>query len=437
MGNHHKLSLPAAIFININIMMGSGVFINTIELARRAGILGGFLYLALALLLLPLIASIATLVNLHPSGGFYMFGSQEISPLFGFISSWSYFIGKLASTALTLHVAMTLLQQIFPVLASINILTLDLFILALFIFLNTLNLQTGKQIQYIFIIMKAIPILFAILGSLYLVSTATIITGMPPVWSGMAVSLPLVLYASTGFEAACSLSSRIKNAKRNAPIAIYTSFIIVLFLSFIYQFIFSLAIGIPLGLFDSYLQAFPSLLIRLFTNKFVMQKLLGLIYIAIACSSLGAGYGLIFSNNWNLYTLATHNHTFFKNFLTKFNSHHIPVACIFVEGAFVILYFAITKGAQLPLQQLGALGATIAYSISVLSLLFAKYKKPEIPIGWFIPILGLGNCIILTVSCISSFFVSGLFPLIVFSILLLLGVGMYFTTKSMNQSAQL
>ncbi len=435
MGNHHKLSLSAAIFININIIMGSGVFINTIELARRAGILGGFMYLAMGLLLLPLIASIATLVNLHPSGGFYMFGSQEISPLFGFISSWGYFIGKMASTALTIHVAMTLLQQVFPLLAFFNVLTLDLLVVALFIFLNTLNVHTGKRIQYLFISMKVIPLLFAILGGLYLVSTATIITGMPPVWSGMAISLPLVLYASTGFESACLISSRIKDAKRNAPIAIYTSFIIVLIIAFLYQFLFSLAVGIPLGMYDSYLQAFPALLVRLFTNKWLMQKLLGLIYIAVACSSLGAGYGLIFSNNWNLYTLATHNHLFFKNILTTFNRHHIPVACILVEGILILLYFAITKGSQLPLQQLGALGATIAYTISVLSLLAAKYNKPEISIQWFIPLLGLGNCLVLIASCISSFFVSGLFPLVIFLLLLLFGISMYFITKKKPQSA--
>lgn len=435
MEDRHKLSLPAAIFININIIMGSGIFINTIELARRAGILGGFMYLLMCLLLLPLIASIATLVNLHPNGGFYMFGKQEIGPLFGFISSWSYFIGKLASTGLSIHVAMTLLQQIFPALACIHVLSLDVFVLALFIFFNTLNLNTGKQIQYLFIFMKIIPLLFAILGGIYLFSTETIVTEMPAIWSGITISLPLVLYASTGFEAACSISSRIRNGKYNAPIAIYTSFLTVLLFSFLYQFIFSLAIGTPLGMFDSYLQAFPALIMRLFTNPYLMRKLLGLINIAIACSSLGAAYGLIYSNNWNLYTLAQHNHTFSKHMLTKFNQHYIPAGCILIQGLLVLLYFAITKGSQLPLQQLGALGATIAYSISVLSLLFAKYNKPHLTISWFIPLLGLVNCLFLVSSCISSFFVSGLFPLIVFSLLLLFGISMFFITKQRQQSA--
>ena len=41
MGNsqaqEYKLSLPTAILININIMLGAGIFINTATLSHRAG----------------------------------------------------------------------------------------------------------------------------------------------------------------------------------------------------------------------------------------------------------------------------------------------------------------------------------------------------------------------------------------------------------------
>ena len=95
-----KLSLPAAIIINMNIMLGVGLFVNTISLAKMAGIMSPFIYLFVACLMLPLVLTIAKLLKLHPGGSFYAFGAQEISPLFGFLASWSYFISKMASATL-------------------------------------------------------------------------------------------------------------------------------------------------------------------------------------------------------------------------------------------------------------------------------------------------------------------------------------------------
>jgi len=96
---NHKLSLLAAIFININIMLGTGFFINTVVLTKEAGSLSSSVYLVVALLILPLIMSMAKLLEYSPeSGTFYDFG-KYISPYFGFLSSWSYFTAKLCSSA--------------------------------------------------------------------------------------------------------------------------------------------------------------------------------------------------------------------------------------------------------------------------------------------------------------------------------------------------
>ena len=116
MTTEKKLSLPTAILINVNIMMGGGIFINTVELAKRTGLLSGFMYPLIGLLILPLIIAISRLIELHPSGGFYVFGQKEINPFVGFVSTWSYFIAKLASASLMIHVSMSLLTQIFPAL---------------------------------------------------------------------------------------------------------------------------------------------------------------------------------------------------------------------------------------------------------------------------------------------------------------------------------
>src|SRR3990167_9920914 len=96
----HQLSLFSAVIINLNIIIGSGVFINTAELAKRAGIFGALCYALVGLLLFPLILSFAQLLQLYPGGGFYSFCETSLNPFFGFLSTWCYFTTKLSSATL-------------------------------------------------------------------------------------------------------------------------------------------------------------------------------------------------------------------------------------------------------------------------------------------------------------------------------------------------
>ena len=74
MHQQHKLSFFAALLININIMLGTGVFVNTVLLAEKGCVWGGGLYLGAALIMLPLILCIAQLTRTHPGGSFYTYG---------------------------------------------------------------------------------------------------------------------------------------------------------------------------------------------------------------------------------------------------------------------------------------------------------------------------------------------------------------------------
>ena len=95
MSSSKKLSLISAIFINLNVMIGAGLFINTYDLSTKAGAAGFLLYPIIGLCMLPLIAITGKLVGLFPTGGLYAFG-KSYSPFLGFLSCWSYFFGKLA-----------------------------------------------------------------------------------------------------------------------------------------------------------------------------------------------------------------------------------------------------------------------------------------------------------------------------------------------------
>lgn len=426
MASEHKLSLATAILINLNIMMGAGIFINTVELAKRAGLLGAFMYPLIGLLILPLIIAIAQLVKLHPAGGFYIFAQREINPFIGYLSTWSYFIAKLASASLMIHVSVSLITQIFPALLTVaSIICYDLLVVTIFIVLNLLHMKTGSRIQFGFLGFKLIPILFVIGSGIIFFDLASIGT-LPIIWTGVTGSLPFVLYAATGFEATCALSSKIENAEYNGPRAILISFSTMMILVFLFQFLFYITLGTTLAAQSNYLGAFPALLQHLLpTNLPLAYKLQAFFNLAIASSALGGCYGILYSNNWNLYTLAQHKKIAGWQLLTRLNKHAIPYLCLAAEWLLCVGYITLTGGNQLILQPLAALGTTLTYTLSVFALWYAG-KRTNFFRGWkLVAITAIASCLVLIGACIRNFILAGIVPLIAFFLLLLFGLSFY------------
>lgn len=425
----HQLSLPLAILININIMLGTGIFVNTTVLAKRAGALGALGYIIVGFLMLPLVVSITHLLELYPAGGFYIFGRKELSPFAGFMSAWIYFTGKLASATLAIHTAVLLVQTVIPSWSSINPLYVDTVILCLFIALNMLHIRTGGAIQTLFIVFKIMPIAFILLVGVFFMQGAHFAPTYR-LWEGVPSILPLVLFAVVGFEAACSLSSKIKDARKNAPRAILISYAIVITIATLFQLIFYGILGDLFNTFKDYREAFPAFIQYLLPHSTHMQQIIsGILHLGIAMSALGGSYGIIFSNSWNLHTLAQHHHVFKSPLFMRLNKHQIPWLCVLVEGILGIVYIAITQGNQIPLQQMGALGSVGAYTISALALWHAQRNKHTTHTPAWLPICGLINCIMLAMSCVYGLYYSGSLSLLIFTGLLIWGIGMFGYTQ--------
>ena len=410
-------------------MMGAGIFINSVELSKRAGILGGFIYIIVGILLLPLIISIAQMVNLYPDGGFFTYAKQELSPLAAFVSTWAYFVGKLGSAILLIHTAFSLLMQIIPALSSVSIYVLDILVVAVFICLNMFNLKTGKIIQAWLMAFKLIPIFFVIFCGLFLLQPA-VVTTFPVVLEGIPTSIPLVLFAFLGFEATCSLSSNIVHAKRNGPLAIFISYAIVILFYFLYQFLLYAAVGPQLVTQQSYLATFPLLLKSLFAqlNVYGAQLFLN---IAVAASALGGSYGILYSNSWNLYMLARHKFVPFSGYLASLNQNQIPYVCVIIEGIICILYLLITGGNQIPLQLTSVMGSITAYTLSIIALWALAGKNAKlIEIPRWIIYCALINCAVLIGFCLRNVVLLGSWHMAGFFALLIGGTLIFQVTNS-------
>ncbi len=412
MSKVHKLSLFSIILININIMLGSGIFINTSVLTNLSGSLGALTYILVGIILLPLVLAITKLWEATKGGStFYHFG-LSVSPFFGFLNAWSYFLGKLCSFTLGIHVCVSLLQQIFPTLESYPTLAVDSIVIVLFTIFNLLNVKLGQSIQLSFLGLKLIPIFFVFFTSAFLFSGSSF-TPESFLWKNIPVGIPLVLFAFTGFEATCSLSQLLDNPEKNGPKAILISYGIVLLIATLLQFLFYADLGMALGKFtNGYLGAYPALLEKLTMTPSAKSSMLAALYIGIASSSLGSAYGIMYSNCWNLYTLGLNKHTFAPKLITLLNKHNVPYVCVIIEGLIALIYLAITYGQQIPLQQCGALGGIITYSLSMTALAIYYYRKNKSLT--LISTLSLISCTVLVGSFIWSVSKSGMSGLLLF-----------------------
>lgn len=420
MSTSHKISLQSAILMNLNIIAGAGIFINIINLTSKLSLLGGLLYLSVGLFMFPLIWVIAQLVKVYPVGGFYAF-ARPVSPLLGFVSTWAYFFGKLASVALYLNVVTIFLKLLFPsTLAQIPSLWICLAILAIYIYLNCQNLRIGLVIQKCFVAAKTLPILGLILLGIYNFDINIFSACQNVAFISFITMLPTVLYCFSGFEATCSISRNIENSEVNGPKAIFYSFFTIILVYIAFQTLVSMMIVTRIGQFSTYADAYPFLMTLVPVSAFIQTKLATLLSFLIGFSAMGAAYSVLFSNSWNLYTLAQYDHTIASGSVKTLNKHGIPVFAVLAEGLICCLFLWVTNGNQIPLQQISALGSTIPYTISTIAFLVLATGS-----RWA-GLLSLMTCAGFIVSCLISAISYNFIAIYLFGAMLLLGIFMYF-----------
>lgn len=413
--NSKKISLFTAVLTNLNVMIGTGIFINTSPLITYAGYLSPLSYLVVGLIMLPLILTINKLMIKHPGGNFYTFGKEGISTNWGFVSSWSYFIGKLASCSLMIHFFSLLIQNLFPILDSYRTVYLDIFVIILLTFLNCLNTKVGSVIQLLLFIIKLSPILFIITAGIW-VKDFSYCANFSKFNYNLLPTIPLVIYAFTGFEASCSLSSCIKNPEKNGPKAIIISFSLVVMLTILYQLWSYLAGGENLANLKDLTDFFGILATKYSSNITLQKNMSFFMQLAAAISALGAAYGVFYSNNRNLYNLAQEGHIYFSRYFMHYNSHHIPWLAVLAQAFVCIIYILSTSGNNIILQQIGAIGCTISYLISCRSLLKHGIKRN------FIALIGYLCSLLLLFLSLLSVWKTNFIGISIFGVIVLLGL---------------
>jgi len=395
-----KISLVTSILININIIIGAGLFINPRPLTLLSGKFGFLNYIIAALILLPIVLSIAKLAQANPTaGGLYVYAKKYLGSKAGFLCGWSYFLGKTTSAALLAHTFVTFFYRRIDMLQYIPILLLDCILIFFLIFINIIGVKIGGNIQYLFSAAKIIPILFVVFMGFALFNPNFFINSTTDL-NKFFSAIPLAVFAFLSFEIICSIGHMLKDPQKNIKRSILYSFFIVVSIATIFQVAIFGAMGNTLE--TTYEPV--KLLAGAIVNAFVF------------CSIIGGSFGSLTSNCWNLFTLAKDGKLPGKTILTKINKHHIPYTSLLFQGIIACALLFLTKD-QIPLQNMTVFGIVIAYLLNSISSVLQSKKKAKTAI---IPLFAVSSSCYIAFLCFKNIFLHGLS--FSFSAIFLLGI---------------
>ena len=386
-----KISLFTAILMNINIMVGAGIFIAPSIMAQKASFASFLGWPLVGILFFPVVWSIAQITKYFPGqSSFYNYSKNGINKTAGFITGWLYFLGYTSITS-TLIIAMqdTISEQFKLQIILENKILFYLIIVLFFCFLNLLSVSIISKIQNFVTIYKLLPIVFVILIFIFYWNPnfSINIANIPK----LKYALPFALFGFWGFESSCNISHLIKGDKKNAFLSIIIGFFIAVGTYTIFNFgILHIMNAENLAKYD----------VAGFANFLHIKSIIMLnLFNAIVCATViiayfSSAFGIFFSNSSNLHSMAKDNLFPFSNFVKKTNKNQRPSNCIWLMGIITLSFIYIIRSKEI-LTPICNLGTLFSFLLTLISLFLIQLKREPRRSKLIITILSFVSCYLL------------------------------------------
>lgn len=338
----------------INVIVGAGIFLNTVPIFNLLGSVSWLAYLLTGLLIIPVVYVTYSLSCLY--AGYNMIDLLAVS--FGersFFYAMMFALGKVGTSAIGLICMTKLLMEWIGAPFCIAFFSIFIF---LFLLLH-IGFHINKIFMFLILVLKLSIVLFVIGIFLYVWNREICIlsdnlvmlkNGFSLQSLGQAVSI--TVFAFSGFEALFSVTNLLANKKSGAFI-LGCSFVCALLLYLFYQY--SISYILTLCNMHGYEGSFIELMIYLgrCTVGGVKMPIYFMHYIefALMMAFCGVSYGLLYANSNNIYAILNKMRSF--SFL---QARLLLFFCLFLYvlvGSFNILY----------LQQFSTLATLFLYAL--------------------------------------------------------------------------
>lgn len=331
-----KINLFSATCLVAGNMMGAGVLMLPATLAKYGSYtFVGWTITSIGALCLALV--FARLSSWIPSsGGPYTFAMHVFGRFVGFQMAWSYWIFTWISNVALVVSGLAYLSIFIPEMTNTPFLSmsLGLFAIGLFTYLNTLDLKTFSFIQNLITIFKILPLLMFCLIGLYNFNLGVfqIKSELGPMDSIMQTAA-LTLWAFIGLESATIPSGNVESPKRTVYIATILGVSVA---SIIYVLsTYAMMNIVPISELSASVAPYVNATRLLFgdTASFAMA-LIGV------CSIAGTLHG------WTLILaqvpFSAAKSGLFPKIFTKKNKNNVPSTGLYIGGALMGIFFVLS-----------------------------------------------------------------------------------------------
>ncbi len=388
-----NLGLFSLWLLVVNGLVGAGIFGLPGGAARLAGEFSPLIYLFCALLILPILLSMAEMASyFRGSGGPVRYGTAAFGPFIGFQAGWLYYIARLVSFAANSVLLVNSIGYFWPAAASGS--SRVLLLTAIISSLTAVNILGSVRTMRSLALLTAVK--FLVLLLLVIAGIGYFGTAVLPDFNishlfgehqlDLAGATLLLIYAFVGFESVVIPAGEAKNPARDMPRALLLGLLLVTLLYIGIQLV-SIA-AVP----DIAHSTNPLLDVAavLFGGTGAVVLMIGVVA-SVAANLMGA----IFSTPRASYALAQDGRLpqwfgrVHPNFLTPANS-------ILFFG--VLAWLLTLYGSFLWLAAATVVSRILLYSLTcaavpVLRPKLATATSFVLPGGYLIPLLGIAACI--------------------------------------------
>ena len=234
------IGFAGAAVLVLNSVIGSGIFGLPGVVAPRTGVLGPWLFLAIGILIITMVLTLAELASyFKDSGGPVLYTSTAFGPLAGFTTGWILFISRMTAFAANSNVMGIYLAEVFPWFGDgIGRSVLITFIAVSLTWANYVGVKEGMRTMAVITFFKIAPIVLIILLGLTHVSGDTLFPAVVPQIEDLGGTTLMLIFAFVGFESATIISGETKNPKETLPRALVQTVIFIGVLYFLIVLVF-------------------------------------------------------------------------------------------------------------------------------------------------------------------------------------------------------
>ncbi len=374
MHSQKKMGFWSVSSLVVGSQIGSGVFLLPASLGAFGAIgLSSWLITATGAILLALVfARLCT--RFAKTGGPHVYVEAAFGKKAAFYCAWTYWVISWVSTPAVLIAIVGYLTPIVGKMSGTTTIMIEMTVLATIVWINILGVRRAGQVEFIFTLLKILPLLIVPIGGLWFLNTAHFMPFNPTEYSTMGALNAAALFTLWGFigvETATTPAESVINPQKTIPRAIVLGTVVV---AFVYMFSTFVIMGVlPSSVLTHSSAPFSDAATAIFGGNW---------YLVISLAAAIVCIGTL--NAWVLTSsqiaLGAANDGYFPKCFSVKNKNDVPVWGLLISSAGIIPILVLTLDVDLISQvntiiDISVTAFLVVYLISVLSYLKLRFSE--------------------------------------------------------------